>query len=207
MSSSKINGLYVVTDTTVQSRYSHVELAELALKGGAKIIQLRDKKLHAIELLKIGNKIRELCDEHGATSIVNDRIDLAYASQSHGVHLGQNDLPIGSARSILGENKIVGGTASEISDAVSVEKNGADYVGFGHIYPTQTKTKEYEPRGLSTLKEVKNNLSIPVVAIGGINKENAREVIEAGADSIAVSSAVCAAEDPVKASEYLAELF
>ncbi len=207
MTSSKISGLYVVTDTTVQSKYSHTELAEMALKGGAKVIQVRDKQLDATELMQTGNKIREMCDDFDATFIINDRIDIAFATNSHGVHLGQKDLPISVGRSILGENKIIGGTASEVSDAIAVEKNDADYVGFGHIYPTKTKSKKYEPRGLSTLKQVKDSISIPVVAIGGINRDNAHEVVEAGADSIAVSSAVCAADEPVKASEFLAGLF
>lgn len=202
-----MQGVYVITATNNSNGYTHFQLAKMALKGGARYIQLRDKQLEARELMSLGNEIRDLCDEYDAKLIINDRIDLAYATDAHGVHLGQQDLPIKIARQILGPGKIIGGSASTLQEAKAVETEGADYCGFGHIYSTSTKEKSYAPRGIETLREIVRSLSIPVFAIGGINLQNAEPVVESGVSGIAVSSAVCATKAPDKSTRELAGLF
>ncbi len=192
-----MQGLYVITTAGNKHGYTHFQLAKMALKGGAKYIQLRDKHLEARELMQIGIEIRRLCDEYDAKLIINDRIDLAYATDAHGVHLGQQDLPIKTARKILGAGKIIGGSASAVAEAKAVESEGADYCGFGHIFNTSTKDKSYAPRGVETLREVVRSLSIPVFAIGGINAENVERVIETGVAGVAVSSAVYSSNQPL----------
>lgn len=198
-----VTGLYLVTDITIQQRFTHEELAARAIRGGADIIQLRDKKTPDGELLKIARTVVQLCRDGGIISIINNRADIALIAGADGVHLGQNDMPLPTARELIGEDKIIGGTASTLEEALEVERQGADYVGFGHIFETTTKKKDYPPRGLEMLQEVAKSLSIPVVAIGGINVENVGTVMEAGAAAAALSSAVCAADDPCKAAKEL----
>jgi len=198
-----IHGVYLVTDTNIQDSYSHLEIAELAIAGGVDVIQFRDKKMAANEAYKIANTIAQLCKKANIPFIVNDRVDLALAVDADGVHLGQNDLPLKEARQLMGSNKIVGGTASTLEEAKQVQQNGADYLGFGHIYETKTKKKDYAPRGVQMLREVCRNLDIPVIAIGGINAENAGEVMQQGAAGFAVTSAICAADNPQEATQIL----
>lgn len=163
--------------------------------------------MEARELMKIGSEIRQLCDEYGARLIINDRIDLAYATDAQGVHLGQQDLPISIARNILGDQKIIGGSASTLKEAQALEAGGVDYIGFGHIYNTTTKQKNYAPRGIETLREVVRKVSLPVFAIGGITLENAGEVAETGVAGVAVSSALYSENEPINAARELATLF
>ncbi len=190
----------MITDTTVQQRFSHLELAELAMRGGANIIQLRDKHLPAKELFALAVAMRTLTLAFGTLFIVNDRADIALAANADGVHLGQTDLPIPAARKILGKDKIIGGTASTLEEALAVEREGADYIGFGHIFPTMSKEKPTPPRGLEHLREVVCAVKIPVMAIGGITVENAESVLKTGAQSLAVISAVATAESPERAA-------
>ncbi len=205
MQSNRIGGLYLITDTSIQSRYTHVELAEMALQNGARIIQLRDKKKDALELMHIGEHITRLCDNCGAYCIINDRVDVAFASDAHGVHLGQNDLPVRVARNMLGDNKIIGGSASTLQEARYIEKQGADYVGFGHIFATTSKQKHYKPRGIKLLQQVLDTVSIPVIAIGGINTDNFKQVLDTGSDGIAVISSICRHPDPAEATRLFTE--
>jgi len=204
---SAIKGLYVVTDTVIQNRFTHEELAGQAARGGARVMQLRDKKPGSGTLFDTAARFVEVCREAGAISIINDRADIALASGADGVHLGLNDLPVDIAREVLGPDKIIGGTASTIEEALRVEQLGADYVGFGHIFETPTKKKEYAPRGTGYLKKLCEAVSIPVVAIGGIDAGNIRKVVDAGADAVAVCRAVCAAENPESAARSLQEAF
>lgn len=202
-----VNGLYVVTDTLIQSRYSHLDITEAALAGGARTVQLRDKHMGSGDLLDIAQEMAWFCHESGGLCIVNDRVDITKASGAHGVHLGQKDLPPEEARKLLSSDAVIGGTASTLEEANICVQQGVDYIGFGHIFPTRTKTKEYEPRGLKTLTRICAMTDIPVIAIGGINHDNARHVVEAGAAGFAVTSAVCAAENPEQAASSLSALF
>ena len=198
-----IGRLHVITDESVQSRFSHVEIAKLAVEGGADVIQFRDKKRPAGELIDIAASIRDVCRGAGAAFIVNDRIDVAIAIDADGVHLGQSDLPIAEARKLLGPGKIIGGTASNVEDALEAQRDGADYVGFGHIYPTSSKDKPTPAKGPEALLAVVGAVSIPVVAIGGITAENLPAVVETGVHGVAVIGAVCASEDPRGAAREL----
>jgi len=158
-----------------------------ALEGGARTIQYREKDLSSLLMYREGLRIRELCQEYEARYIVNDRIDIALATKADGVHLGQNDLPLEIARSLLPEG-IIGVSGSTLQDALEAFSGGADYVGIGPIYPTTTKEDAGKPLGLDVLNKVRMKINIPIVAIGGINRQRVREVIEAGADSLAAIS-------------------
>ncbi len=202
-----ITGLYLVTDTLTQDRFNHEELADMAIKGGVRIIQLRDKQLESGPLLQTAKRVVERCRQSGVISIINDRADIALAADADGVHLGRNDLPVDVVRTMIGSGKLIGGTASTVEEAIRVERQGADYVGFGHIFETATKKKEYPPRGVEVLKELKAAIEIPVVAIGGIREDNIGQVLETGADAVALSRAICAADNPEQAARRLSAHF
>jgi len=190
-----IGRLCVITDTVVQNRFSHEELAKLALEGGADIIQLRDKSISTHELAEVARRVKALCDLHQAQLIINDYVDVA-REIGCGVHLGRGDTGIDAARGVLGPRVVIGGTAHAIDEALAAEAVGADYLGFGHIFPTASKHKPTPPVGLDALARVCAAVRIPVLAIGGITEETARACIDAGAHGVAVIAAVCAAPDP-----------
>lgn len=204
---SSIKGVHVVTDTYIQNRFDHVELARFAAEAGVSVVQFRDKQQFPAAMLSSIRGMNSVCKEHECSLVVNDRVDLALAAGADGVHLGQDDLPIKNTRTLLGEKALIGGTASNLEQARQVQEEGADYVGFGHIFQTETKQKDYEPRGLESLREVTGELRIPVIAIGGINAKNIEQIMNAGAGGFAVSSAVCAAGDPLEAAQRLVELY
>jgi thiamine-phosphate pyrophosphorylase len=196
----KIGHFHVITDETVQSRLSHVELAERVIAGGADTIQFREKNRGAQELVDIAEAIRKVCRDANVALIINDRVDVAMAVDADGVHLGRTDLPIATARKLLGPDKIIGGTAGNLEDAMAAENGGADYVGVGHIYATTSKAKQGPPIGPEALRPICGVLRVPVIAIGGINSENFAAVLEAGAWGVAVIGSVCAAPDPARAA-------
>ncbi|MFC1981081.1 thiamine phosphate synthase [Chloroflexota bacterium] len=196
-------GLYVVIDTQALQGRSHVETASQAVHGGAKIIQLRDKVLSTKELLPIAQQLKNLCAVHNVLFIVNDYLDLALAVDADGLHLGQYDLPIGVARRLLPIDKIIGMSVRTLEQATAAQNEGADYIGVSSMYPTASKEDE-EVVGLERLRQIKAAVRLPLVAIGGINKDNAADVIAAGADSAAVISAVLGAEDVEEASRQIA---
>jgi thiamine-phosphate pyrophosphorylase len=199
----RIGRLHVITDEMVQDRFTHVEIAERAIAGGADTIQFRDKSKTTSELAAAARAIREVCASRGVPLIVNDRTDIAMAVDADGVHLGRSDLPVRAARELLGPGKIIGGTAGSLEEAIEAQRDGADYVGFGHIYPTASKHKPGEAKGPGSLVDICRAVSIPVIAIGGIGTGNFGPVIDAGAWGIAVIGAVCAAEDPAAAASVL----
>ncbi|KER10864.1 MAG: thiamine-phosphate synthase [[Candidatus Thermochlorobacteriaceae] bacterium GBChlB] len=201
-----ISGLCVITDTAVQQRFSHVQLAELSMQGGADIVQLRGKALSTKDLFASAVGIRALSLAYGTVFIVNDRADIALASNADGVHLGQTDLPIAAARKILGNDKLIGATASTIDDALKAEQDGADYIGFGHIFSTTSKEKLTPPTGVAMLRDVLQAVKIPVMAIGGINQKNIESVWQTGVQSVAVISAVASAETPKAATAQLKKI-
>ncbi len=198
-----IGKFHVLTDTALQSRRSHVELAELAIAGGADTIQLREKGGSTREMIRVAKQIQTLCKKAGAVFIVNDRVDVAIASHADGVHLGQDDFPIPLARELLGAETIIGGSASTLEEARKCLAEGADYVGFGPVYPTGSKADAGPVSGLDMLRLVVREIPLPIVAIGGISAANAPLVISAGAHGIAVISAVCCQEDPTEAARSL----
>ena len=187
--------LCVITDARPESGRNHLEIARAALTGGADMIQLRDKTGSLRGLLPQARAIRLLCRFHGALFIVNDRLDLALAAEADGAHVGQEDLPAAEARRLLGSNRILGVSTHSVDQALAAREVGADYIGFGPMFLTGTKETGYTPRGPATLREVRNAVSLPILAIGGITIENVGAVITAGATAPAVISAVVGAAD------------
>lgn len=188
--------LYVITDTVISHGLSHLEIAERALAGGADVIQLRDKAAGSRELYEVGRQLRELTRAHKVPFIVNDRLDIALAVDADGLHVGQDDLPAPITRRLLGPDKILGVSARNLSEALQACQEGADYLGVGPIFEArQTKADAGEPAGIQLIEAVRHNCPVPIVAIGGIHPGNAAQVIQAGADSLAVISAIVAAKD------------
>jgi thiamine-phosphate pyrophosphorylase len=202
----KIGRFHVLTDTVLQSRFSHTELAELAISGGADVIQFRQKSGSTREMIGATVQVKEVCRKTGVTFIVNDRLDIALASQSDGIHLGQEDFPIPLARKILGQEVIIGGSASTLDEARQCLRDGADYIGFGPVFSTTSKADAAPVSGLELLKQVVNEIPLPIIAIGGISGENIPLVMQTGAYGIAVISAVCCQKDPYEASLILRSL-
>jgi thiamine-phosphate pyrophosphorylase len=200
---SRLKGLYVVLDTAALKGRDEVEVAAAAIRGGAKTIQLRDKQRGKSELLTVARKLKELCVEKGVLFIVNDHLDIALAVNADGLHLGQDDLPLAEARRILPMDMLVGCSTHSTAEAVRAQTNGADYVAVGSIYPTTSKEK-FKLVGLDTLRRTRSKVSVPLIAIGGVNHSNVQGVMKAGADSVAVISAVLGADDVEKAARRLA---
>ncbi|MBI2886936.1 MAG: thiamine phosphate synthase [Chloroflexi bacterium] len=198
----KLKGLYVLIDPTATDGRPELQVAELALEGGATVLQLRDKVREKGIQLDAAQGLRQLCDEHGALLIINNDPDLARAVKADGVHLGQRDFPVQVAREILPVDCIIGVSAATLDEARQAETNGADYIAVGSIYPTNSK-EDTRPAGLETLRRVREMTTRPLVAIGGITEENVEAVMAAGADAVAVISAVCSAADPKVAAHRL----
>ncbi|MCD7878310.1 MAG: thiamine phosphate synthase, partial [Candidatus Gastranaerophilales bacterium] len=165
------------------------------LKGGVQIVQLREKNIEACKIIELGKRIRELCSIYNALFIVNDRIDIAQIVHADGVHLGQEDIDIKSAREIAGENMIIGISTHCREQAIKAKESGADYIGAGPIFATPTK-QNTQPVGFEYLNWVSKNIDIPYFAIGGIDLNNCQEVINQGAKRIAVVRAIMNADSP-----------
>lgn len=201
----KVSGLYVLVDPELARGRSEIEVTRQALAGGAAMIQLRDKRRSKGEILPLARELRRLCEEAGALFIVNDHADLAAAVNAHGLHVGQKDLPIAAVRPLLPLDCIVGRSNATLEEALRSQEEGADYVSVGAIFPTTSKD-DARPAGLETLQHVAQQVSVPVVAIGGINETNVHQVMAAGATAVAVISAVVSADDVTAAARRLAQL-
>jgi thiamine-phosphate pyrophosphorylase len=186
--------LYLVTDRNILAGRDLLKSIEEAIDGGATLVQLREKDVSTLEFLNIALKVKAITDKHNIPLIINDRLDIALAADAAGLHIGQEDLPLKIARKLLGYTKIIGVSTSNVNEAIEAENGGADYVGVGAMFPTDTK-KDADSVTLEELHRIKNSISIPVVAIGGINKSNIKSVINAGADGAAVISAVLGEKD------------
>jgi thiamine-phosphate pyrophosphorylase len=196
-------GLYVITDETIGGGRSHAVIARQAVSGGADIIQLRDKSRSCAELTGIGREIAAITRKAGVVFIINDRLDVAMACGADGVHLGQDDMQVSTARQLAPPGFIIGVSAGTVEEAVEAERGGADYVVLSPVFSTASKGNAGPGHGLDRLREIRRAVSIPVVAIGGISRQNVRDVIEAGADGIAVISAVVASPDITAAAREL----
>ncbi len=195
----RLSGLYVIIDTQALKGRRHVEVARQVIRGGASVIQLRDKTLSQKELLPIAHQLKNLCTEQGVLFIMNDYLDLAIETEADGLHLGQEDLPVAVARKLLPIDKIVGCSTTTVEMALAAQAEGADYIAVGSIFPTSSK-EAAKVVGLERLRRVRQAVSVPLVAIGGITKDNVAEVIAAGANAAAVISAVLAADSPEAAA-------
>ena len=181
---------YLITDSNL-SKKGILDDVEQALKAGCAIIQYREKNKSTKEMIVEALKIKSLC-EGKAIFLVNDRIDVALAVEADGVHIGQDDMPFEIARKLLGREKIIGLTVHNVEEALHTEAVGVDYIGLSPIFKTATKKDAGNACGISMIRETRKNVRLPIVAIGGINKENVREVTEAGADAaVAISAVVC----------------
>ena len=185
--------VYVVTDSVVSGR-SHEDVAGQAYAGGADVVQLRDKDMCASDLLETAKRMKAISVHYDRLFIVNDRVDVALASGADGVHIGQSDLPCRVVRDMVPEGFLIGVSVSNVTEAVNAERDGADYVVLSPIFATSTKADAGEGGGIEVLKGMRRVVSIPLLAIGGITMENAKETIEAGADGVAVVSAVISKE-------------
>jgi len=191
-------GLYLVTDDRMD-RPTRRRILGASLSVGVRVVQLRDKQAPARALYDEAVELAILCHQRDALLIVNDRADVAVASGADGVHVGQDDLPADRVRAIVGPDLLLGVSASTVDEAVEVDRSGADYLGFGAMFPTPTKT-DAEYAGPAMLAEVKRRVRLPVIAIGGITALNLPAVLAAGADLVAVVSAVFGAADPPRAA-------
>ena len=201
----RIGKLHVLTDVVLQSRFSHSELAAMAISGGADTIQFRQKSGSTREMIEACKEIKAICFKAGVTFIVNDRVDVALAVEADGVHLGQDDFPPSLARELLGKDCIIGGSAGDMCEAMKCLSDGVDYIGFGPVYTTTSKDDAGPACGINTMKEIFKKVHLPVIAIGGIDVGNVDEVMGAGANGIAVISSVCCQEDPALATRLLYE--
>lgn len=191
--------LYLITDRKLFSSACALYFTiEDALSAGVKALQFREKDLAIRELLDAASWMRDLTHEYGAKLLINDRVDVALAAGADGVHLGQQGMPPDAVRKIAGDKFIIGVSAHTLREALAAEKSGADFITLGPVYETPAKLQYGNPIGLEIVKEVTSRISIPVLAIGGIQQRGVREVREAGADGIAVISAILTAEDTRK---------
>ena len=181
------------------------ETARAALRGGAGVLQLRDKESSGLELVGCARDLQAICDEFGATFVVNDRFDVALAADADGVHLGPEDVPVRDVRR-LAPDLLIGGSAGSVQRAEDLVEEGVDYLGCGAVYDAgRSKPDASEPRGPEAVGAIARTVDIPVVGIGGITPDNARAVIEHGADGVAVIRAVVQHPDPEQAVEELLE--
>ena len=202
-----IHGLYVITDTKLMNEKNIIAKVSLALKGGAKIVQYRDKANSEQTKLRLATQLQKLCKSYQAWFIVNDDIHLAKEVNADGVHIGKDDDDIHKARQLLGDNAIIGVSCyNDLNRALQMQDLGANYVAFGRFF--NSKTKPNAPQAeIETLHQAKQSLHIPIVAIGGVTADNAQSLIDSGADSVAVIQGVFAAQDIQAESKKLQNLF
>lgn len=199
-------GLYFVTSEPLSKGRSTLEVMRAALRGGVRLVQLREKELHARDLAALARSARELTNEFGALLLVNDRLDIALACGADGVHLGQEDLPVADARRLAPE-LIVGASSHSAAEAAEAEKQGASYVNIGPLFPTSTKAWGREFLGVEGLRAIAPHVRIPFTVMGGIKAAHLPDLAAAGARTVAVVTAITAAEDPERsAAEMLAAL-
>jgi len=195
----RLSGLYLILDPAVAGSRSLADIVSTALDVGVRLFQLRMKISETRKLYEMAAVLCPLVQKGGGTFIVNDRVDVAKAIGADGVHLGQEDLPLADARAILGPGKLIGISTHNLTQATEAEAGGADYIGYGPVFPTATKENPDPAVGVDGLRQVRARVRVPVVAIGGITAKNAADVRAAGADCVAVISAVLAAPDPKSA--------
>ena len=193
--------LHVITDESVQTRHGHRDLALMAIAGGADCVQFRDKRPSTTAMLvAVARDIGAACRQGGALAIVNDRADVAFAACIDGLHIGRNDIDADTARRLLGDDAVIGGTANSYEEAAAVWRTPVDYLGVGPVYGTRSKANPAPVMGLDVLARIARNSPKPVIAIGGISAARIGETLAAGAWGVAVLSDVAAAANPEAAT-------
>src|SRR3989339_448971 len=192
-----INNLFLIliTDRNL-CKQPFIDTIKLALKGGVKTIQLREKGLATHELYSLACELRKITSDFKANFIVNDRVDIALAVEADGVHLGWQSLPFGVVRKLLGFEKLIGVSTHNRQEALQAQEYGADYITFGPIFDTPSKAGLLKPTGVEEIQKLKNEIDLPIVAVGGINEKNVESVLNGGADGIAVISSIMQADNP-----------
>ncbi|MEW6740709.1 MAG: thiamine phosphate synthase [Nitrospirota bacterium] len=186
--------IYLITDRKLIA-------VEEALKAGVKAVQLREKDLPTRELLDMAYKMRELTARHDAKLFINDRADIAMCVNADGVHLGQSSMPAYAVRKVVGDRMMIGVSTHNLDEALTAEREGADFITFGPIYPTPSKLKYGKPVGVESLKKIAERVVIPIFGIGGIKPDNAKEVVNAGAYGVALISGILGEADVSSATE------
>ena len=194
--------LYFITDSTNYTKEEFLFRVEQALKGGATLLQLREKEKSTREYIELAEKVHEIAKRYNVPLIIDDRVDVALAIDAEGVHVGASDMPVAVARKLMGDDKIVGATAKTVPWAMEAWEQGADYLGVGAIYPTTTKVKTVLT-STDTLRDICNTVPIPVNAIGGLNRDNIDILAGIPVAGICVVSAIMKADDPKKAAAEL----
>jgi thiamine-phosphate pyrophosphorylase len=197
--------LYVILDRVAARGRDLLTILDATLAGGCRLVQLREKEWPSGRLLPLAERLRDRCREAGATFVVNDRLDLALALGADGVHLGQDDLPPAAARPLLRPGMLLGLSTHSLEQARAAQAAGADYVAVGSMFPTGTKP-DFELVGPQLIAKLRPEIAVPLIGIGGITHDNVAQVIRAGADGVAVISAVCAAAEPEAATRRLLDL-
>lgn len=197
--------LYLVTDREVLAGRDLLESVEQSILGGVTLVQLREKDTNSRDFYNLALQVKELTHKYNVPLIINDRLDIALAIDADGLHIGQEDLPVDLCRKLLGKDKILGVSAHNLEEAIKAEALGADYLGVGAIFSTSTK-KDVDITSIDTLIKIKENIKIPVVAIGGITHDNVKEVLKAPIDGVSVISCLLGAEDIKKASTKLNDI-
>ena len=198
--------LYLCTDRQLMTTKTVEECVELAIKGGCTVVQLREKDCDAREFYGLALRVKGITKRYGVPLIINDRIDIALATDADGVHVGQNDLPATAVRRLIGPDKILGVSVSNLDGAVRAQADGADYLGVGAMYETATQTNA-ELVTLEELKKIRQGVNLPIVVIGGINRDTAANYKDLGIDGLAVVSAVAAQDDIPGAARELIRIF
>ncbi len=202
ISSNKGLGFILITNRNI-CEAKLVDIISQAIDGGVETVQLREKDLSTVELYVLASKIREITREKGANLIINDRVDIALAVDADGVHLGWQSLGIEIVRKMIGQYKLIGFSAHNLKEAENAENSGADYVTISPIFDTAHKDYFIEPLGTEKIGKIKEEIDIPVIALGGINENNVNGVLENGADGIAVISAILQSENPRQSASQL----
>lgn len=193
--------LYLCTDSFMVKDRSLEEVLDQAIEGGVTVLQIREKELSSRLFYEKALWMKEIAHRHSIPFIINDRVDIAMAVDADGVHVGQSDLPVPVIRNLLGKDKIIGVSVDSIEKAKAAQIAEVDYIGVGAVFPTDTKKDVESVIGIEGLREVCKSVSIPIVGIGGVTQENYKEVLEAGADGVAVISAILGKEDIKAAAE------
>ncbi|HLN88002.1 MAG TPA: thiamine phosphate synthase [Candidatus Limnocylindrales bacterium] len=195
--------LYLITDRKLIQGHDLLWVLERALDGGVRAIQLREKDLEGKELFNLADKISTLCRRYDAQLFINDRIDVALAVDASGVQLGKNSLPIATARSLLGAEKLIGFSSHSVKDAIDAQRSGANFLLFGPVFDTPSKASFGAPQGVEALKDLVVKVALPVYAIGGINTASLTEAMTTGVRGVALISAIISAENPTAAARMI----